>query len=79
MNRFITALAILSLCTTLRAAELNVRDFGAKGDGATDDTAAFQKTLDEAGKTGDRVNVPGGRNAIRGHLSIPDSVCLART
>jgi polygalacturonase len=38
----------------------NVRDFGAAGDGTTDDTTAFQRALDEAGKTGDRVFVPSG-------------------
>ena len=62
---------------------LNVRDFGAKGDGQTDDTAAFQKALDAAAKDGGgKVMAPrgavllrraleraGGRHA-RGHLGI---------
>jgi hypothetical protein len=71
----------LTLLLTCRAfgADISVRDAGAKGDGQTDDTAAFQKALDDAGKTGDRVTVPGGRYAIRGHLNIPESVTLAGT
>ena len=36
----------------------NVRDFGALGDGKTDDTAAFQKALDAAGKRTCIVDVP---------------------
>ena len=41
----------------------NVVSFGATGNGKTDDTAAFQKALDEAGKTGGIVFVPAGRFA----------------
>jgi hypothetical protein len=58
---------------------LNVRDFGARGDGVADDTGAFQRALDEAGKTGNRVFVPSGRYLIKGRLSIPESVTLCGT
>jgi hypothetical protein len=56
--------------------DFNVSAFGAKADGATDDTKAFQDALDAAGKTGGRVIVPAGRYAIRGHLEVPESVEL---
>jgi hypothetical protein len=39
---------------------LSVRDFGAKGDGKTDDTAAIQKALDAAAGTQGTVFVPEG-------------------
>ena len=54
----------------------SVASFGAKGDGVTDDTAAFQKALDEAGKTGGIVFVPPGGYLIKGHLDVPANVAL---
>ncbi len=42
-------------------ASLNVRWFGARGDGTTDDTAAIQKALDAAGRQrGNVVLLPTG-------------------
>ena len=55
----------------------NVRDYGAKGDGKTDDTGAFQKALDEAAKNrGGIVFAPTGNYLIATHLFIPDFVTL---
>lgn len=55
----------------------NVRNYGAKGDGVTDDTAAFQKALDETGAGGGGiVQVPVGNYLIKTHLDIPTGVTL---
>ena len=59
------------------AASASVRDFGAKGDGVTDDTAAFQEAMDEQAKSGGGiVEVPAGKYLIKTNLSIPPSVTL---
>lgn len=39
---------------------INVRHFGAKGDGITDDQVALQQAFDEAKKTGKAVHIPPG-------------------
>ncbi|HVV00874.1 MAG TPA: glycosyl hydrolase family 28-related protein, partial [Verrucomicrobiae bacterium] len=60
-----------------RSGDLPVTGFGAKGDGKTDDTAAFQKALDAAAKAGGgTVLAPRGNYLFRGHLEIPDAVAL---
>ncbi len=54
-----------------------VQDFGAKGDGQTDDTAAFQKALDAAGEAGGGVVLaPRGNYFFAGHLNVPKAVTL---
>jgi hypothetical protein len=55
---------------------LSVRDFGAKGDGRTDDTAAFQKALDTAGQGGGTVAAGRGTFFFAGHLNVPNGVAL---
>lgn len=60
------------------AGRWNVRDYGAKGDGETDATAAFQRALDAAGREGGgTVYAPRGVYRFAGHLSVPRGVTLA--
>src|SRR5271154_2920134 len=55
----------------------SVMDFGAKGDGKTDDTAAFQKAMDTAGQAGGGVvYAPRGNYFFAGHLDVPQAVTL---
>jgi hypothetical protein len=58
----------------------NVRDYGARGDGTSDDTAAFQKALDAAGQAhGGTVFAGRGNYLFTGHLVVPDAVTLQGT
>ena len=55
----------------------SVLDFGARGDGKTDDTAAFQKAMEAAGKAGGGVvHAPRGNYFFAGHLNVPGAVTL---
>ncbi len=57
--------------------QYNVRDFGAVGDGKTDDTAAFQRALQAAGGAGGGVVLaPRGSYRIAGNLRVPMGVTL---
>jgi hypothetical protein len=56
----------------------NVLDYGAVGDGVTDDTAAFQAALDAAGATGGAVWAPASTYLIAGQLIIDDDGVVLR-
>ena len=49
---------------------------GAKADSVSDDTAAIQKSLDDAAASGGRVQLPPGRYLVKGSLRIPPGVTL---
>jgi len=80
LTRLCASLALLAAALAGAAADpdvLSVRDFGAKGDGRTDDTAAFQKALEAAGKAGGGiVYAPRGNYLFAGHLNVPAAVTL---
>ena len=72
-------LVTLLLTATLHAQPqpLNVKDYGAVGDGQTDDTAAFQKALDAAASSETQtLFAPRGNYRFNGSLNVPQGVTL---
>lgn len=57
--------------TKMNNESINVKSFGAKGDGVKDDTNAIQNALNEAGKIGGRVILPAGKYLVSGSLKVP--------
>ena len=80
--RIAIALGLICLVplTLLAAAEPNTFDvmqYGAKGDGNSDATAAFQGAMDAANKAGGGIVVaPRGNFLFKGHLNVPNNVTL---
>lgn len=79
LSRIIAWVSLALLAAAPVGAEWNVRSapFGARGDGETDDTHAFQRALDDAAAAGGGiVFVPAGRYRIATHLRVPPGVSL---
>lgn len=80
LKSILSLLILILICSGSFAAEWNVVDAGAVGDGITDNTAIFQKLIDDASKAGGGiVNVPAGKFRINGNLVIPSGVILQGT
>ncbi|MEI8255077.1 MAG: glycosyl hydrolase family 28-related protein [Deltaproteobacteria bacterium] len=75
----VTALAAMQPSTTMgqtgakSASVFNVVDFGAKGDGKTDDTEAIQQALLEHPHTNAIIYLPNGTYLVSGSLQWPGS------
>ncbi len=78
--RMLVGLTIVAFSLTAQAFEISVKDYGAIGDGETDNTAAFQAALDTAAEAGGGiVKVPTGQYRFDGTLAIPGGVTLQGT
>ncbi len=60
----VIALTLLSFPIISRAVVFNVKDFGAKGDGVTNDTAAIQAAIDQAAQISGEIYFPAGTYII---------------
>ena len=55
---------------------IDVTDFGAIADFATDNTTAFQAAIDSAAQFGGTVHIPSGNYILRNELKVPGGVFL---
>lgn len=80
MGKRITLIGIFGMmagAACLSAANVNVMDFGAKGDGKSDDAAAIQRAIDECWKTGGgEVRLPAGHVFMAGPLHLKSDIDL---
>lgn len=66
-----------SLAISLGEREFNVKDFGAKGDGESDDTISIQDAIDHASSLGGGVvRIPSGKFKITNSITIPSNIQL---
>jgi hypothetical protein len=73
----LTAVLFFSSCACSSAVTFEVQDFGAKADGETDDTAAFQAAIQAAEEAGGgTVHAPAGRYLCQGNIVIRPTVRL---
>lgn len=70
------SLVLLCSATLGQPSQVDVRDYGAKGDGITDDTAAFTAAMAAVAEKGGTVSVPVGNYLIKTRLVVPTKVTL---
>lgn len=77
-SRYETLLSVaLVFLFASRIEALDVKHFGAAGDGVTDDTPAFFAALAEAAITGEEVAVPPGRYLVLQEIDISAAVTIS--
>ena len=75
---FLSALLLLtSSCLFAQTPVFNVMDYGAKGDGTTDDAQAIQRAIDAcATKGGGQVYLPCGKTFLAGPIELKSNIDL---
>jgi len=68
-----------SLAAALSDQGVNVKDFGAKGDGIADDTSAFQEAINYCETSKSPLFIPVGEYKLLGSLLIPDTLTIKGT
>jgi hypothetical protein len=59
------------------ANSINVKDYGATGDGVTNDTAAVNSALEQAHQTGKTLFIPSGDFLLSSTVAVPNDVKIA--
>lgn len=73
----IAFIALAAMAASAQAADVNVIDFGAKGDGIADDAAAIQQAIDRCSATGGgTVTFPSGHTFMSGPLHLRSNIDL---
>ncbi len=72
----LAAVSVPAVCEGGNVVEgvFDAKAYGAKGDAVTDDTAAIQKAMDSAAKTGGVVYLPPAKYLVSGSLKVPVGV-----
>ena len=72
---FVSALLLSACCQQKTPGVYNVLDYGAVGDGITDDAVAIQKAIDECSANGGgQVIFPSGKTFISGPVELKSNV-----
>src|SRR5690606_30507725 len=71
--RWFSTLAIVAVSATQSHA-VSVKDFGAAGNGSSDDTAAFKSAIEQAGDSNGIVEIPAGRYLIRDDVTVDHKI-----
>ena len=66
--------AALAEILAMASEGFNVKAYGAKGDGSTDDTAAIQAAISAAGSLGAIIYFPKGTYGVSADINVPGGV-----
>lgn len=71
---FLSGIAMLIILSASAQKIYNVKNFGAKGDGKTDDAIAIQKAIDACSKTGGKVVIPAPFTFMAGPFNLRSNI-----